>query len=158
MMNISASQFIAFFTVAVPTLAGLFSFWLASIKDGFDQEKAFDLVAYGLTGGVAVNLAVAMGKARALIFDVTAINPFAFLFGFMAVISYVVLKRKWSLYRVADNLAISLTLAAGFWLLMRGFLTGFRPVYLLLAVLLFIAYYFLQKYRPLVIKSGFTIV
>lgn len=143
--------------IAVPVLAGLFSFWSNSKRDGFDPEKVFDLAIFGLAGGGMLSLLILIIISRALLpINLPNLNPYAFVFGFVLTMCFVVLKWKWSIYRVLDNFAVSLTLMIAFWLLTQGQSAGFKPLYLLVAVLLFVIYYLLQRYRLLVIKSGLT--
>lgn len=139
-----------------PALAGLYSFWSSSKKDGFDQEKTFDLIILGFVGGGVISVITGMVLSRAFIINLSEINSSSFLFGFIGTTCLAVLAWRWSLYRVLDNLATALIMSAGFWLLMQNLVTGFRPVYLVSALLLFVVYYLLQKYRLLVLKSGFT--
>ena len=143
--------------IAVPVLAGLFSFWSNSKKDGFDQEKVFDLVVFGFLGGGVLSFLASAIVARALLpINLSNLNPYSFIFGFISTMCFVVLKWKWSVYRVLDNFSVSLTLTVAFWLLTQNQSVEFKPLYVLVAVLLFVVYYLLQRYRLLVIKSGFT--
>lgn len=142
--------------IAITTLTGLYSFWSSCKKDGFDQEKALDLVILGLLGGGAIGVVTGIIISWAVVVNFANINPFSVLFGFVGTVSFVVLKWKWSLYRVLDNLAVALTLLAGFWLLTQNLVGQFKPIYLIASLLLFVIYALLQKYRLLVLKSGFT--
>lgn len=140
--------------IAVPILVGLYSFWATSKKDGFDPEKVFDLVLYGLLGALLLGYttdAVTRGQPS---FKPQNMNLYAGVFGFVGVCLLVALKYKWSLYRVLDNLAVSFVLAIAFWLLTMFVKSHFKISYLLVSAALFIANYALEKYRPGFMKSG----
>lgn len=141
---------------AVPVLVGLFSFWSSAKKDGFDQEKVFDLLIFGLIGGGVVGLATATLEAGTTPSEVSKINLYAFIFGFVFTLCAVVLRWKWSLYRILDNFSMSLILAVAFLLLAQNLKTGLKPLYLLVSLILFTVDYFMRKYRLAVMKSGFT--
>lgn len=156
MVNIS-SMMADLSIIALPLLAGLYSFWISSKKDGFDQEEAFDLVMYAILGGGLLSLVVLTAERRAVIPTLAGLNSLIFLFGFISTVCLVSIRWRWSVYRILDNFAVSFTLSAGFWLVMQTFLfVEFKPGYLLAAILLFIVYWLFQKYRLVVLKSGFT--
>lgn len=145
---------LAILYIAIPVLVGLYSFWATSKKDGFDQEKAFDLVAYGVFGALVMGFAADAVINWKLTVNPASISFYPVFFGFVATCSVVALRHNWSLYRVLDNMASSCVLAAAFWLLTLFIKTQFRISYALVSVALFIANYALQKYKPSFIKSG----
>lgn len=140
--------------IAIPVLVGLYSFWSTSKKDGFDQEKIFDLVLYGLLGALSLGFIIDIVTRGQFLLNIQNLNPYIVIFGFVGVSTLIALKYKWSLYRVLDNLATSFVLATAFWLLAVFVKSQFKLSYLLASVALFISNYALQKYRPSFIKSG----
>lgn len=142
--------------IIVSILAGLYSFWTNSKKDGFDQEKVFDLVIYGFLGGSLISIFSSSLSARSLSLNLSLLDPFSFIFGFVLCFYFTAFRWKWSLFRVLDNLAISCTILTTFLLISYNLILGFKPVYIVLAILLCVVYYLLQKYRLVAIKSGFT--
>ena len=142
--------------VGLPVLAGLYSFWSSCKKDGFDQEKSFDLLIAGfLAGGVFVFAVYYIGT-RQLPMGVADLNIFSFVFGFVGITILLANKWGWSVYRVLDNFASASALVLGFWLVLQSLAGRVRIVYLPIGVALFIVYYLLQKYRLTLLKSGFT--
>jgi len=140
--------------LAIPILVGLYGFWVTSKKDGFDQEKVFDLVLYGLVGALVFGYILEAITRGQFTPNIQTFNPYATVFGFVGVSALVTLKYKWSLYRVLDNLATSFVLATAFWLLTMFFQSQFKISYAIASIALFVANYALQKYRPNFIKSG----
>ncbi|MFA5776275.1 MAG: hypothetical protein WC988_01840 [Patescibacteria group bacterium] len=140
--------------IAIPVLVWLYSFWTSSRKDGFDQEKIFDLVLYGLLGALALGIIVDIVTRGQLSLKPQNLNPYTTASGFVGVCTLVVLKYKWSLYRVLDNLAISFVLAIAFWFLATFVKSQFKISYLLVSLALFISNYALRRCRPGFIKSG----
>jgi|GEM_PF-4012781 hypothetical protein len=140
--------------VALPALIGLYSFWFSSKKDGFNQEKVFDLVLYGLLGGLGVGSLVDVLSRGQLGVDLRNLNPYVTLFGFIATCSLVALSYKWSVYRVLDNLATSCVVVLAFWLVAECVRSQFRLSYLLAAGALLAASYALWRYRPGFLRSG----
>lgn len=140
--------------IVIPVLVGLYSFWATSKKDGFDQEKVFDLVLYGLVGALSLGYTVDAVTRGQFTLNIQSFNPYATVFGFVGVCALVTLKYKWSLYRVLDNLATSFVLATAFWFLTVFIQSNFKPSYALASISLFVANYALQKYRPGFVKSG----
>ena len=142
--------------VVLPILAGLYSFWSACKKDGFDQEKAFDLLIAGFLAGGVLALAVYYIGTRQLPAGITDLNIFSFVFGFVGMTILLANKWGWSVYRVLDNFALASALLLGFWLVLQSLTGRIRVVYLLIGFALFGVYYSLQKYRLTLLKSGFT--
>ena len=140
--------------LAVPILVGLYSFWATSKKDGFDQEKVFDLVLYGLVGALSLGYTIDAVARGQFSFNIKNLNPYAAVFGFIGVCALVSFKYKWSLYRVLDNLATSFVLTTAFWLIAVFIQSNFKPSYAIASVALFLANCAWQKYRPSFIKSG----
>lgn len=143
-------------TIALPVLAGLYSFWSSCKKDGFDQEKAFDLVMAGTFGGVVFGGLAGMGGSRLVHTLPSELNLFAVGFGFAGLCCLAALKWKWSVYRILDNMAMALTLSTGIWLLGQNFVVQIKPIYFVAPIALFAVYGLLQKYRLVTLKSGFT--
>jgi len=142
--------------VGLPVLAGLYSFWSACKKDGFDQEKAFDLLVVGFLAGGTLALAVYYIGSKQLPVEIGGLNIFSFVFGFVWITILLSIKWGWSVYRVLDNLALASSLVLGFWLVLQSFAGRIRIVYLLIGIALFAVYYLFQKYRLTLLKSGFT--
>lgn len=142
--------------VVLPIIAGLYGFWSSCKKDGFDQEKAFDLLVAGFLAGGVLALAVYYISSRQLPLGVADLNVFSFVFGFVGLTILLANRWGWSVYRVLDNLALALALILGFWLALQSLAGRIRIVYLLIGVALFAVYYLLQKYRLTLLKSGFT--
>lgn len=142
--------------VVLPILAGLYSFWSACKKDGFDQEKAFDLLVSGFLMGGMLAFAVYYLSAKQLPVGVGDLNIFSFVFGFVGIIVLLANKWGWSVYRVLDNFALASSLVLGFWLSLQSLAGRIGLLYLPIGVALFIVYYLLQKYRLTLLKSGFT--
>jgi len=140
--------------IAIPTLVWFYSFWSMSKKDGFDQEKVFDMVLYGLFGALSLGFIIEVVTHGRFSLNIQDFNLYAAVFGFVDVCSFVALKYKWSLYRVLDNLATSFVLAAAFWLLTMFAKSQFKSSYVVASVALFVSNFVLQKYRPSFIKSG----
>jgi len=141
-------------SVALPTTVWLYSFWVTSKKDGFDQERALDLVGYGILGGLVLGFIVSAVSRGQFSFSLQDVNPYAAIFGFVSCCSLVALSYRWSLYRVLDNLATSFVLAAAFWLMVMFISNQFKISYAVACVGLFGTNLVLQKYRPSLIKSG----
>lgn len=142
--------------VAVPVLAGLFVFWSNSKKDGFDQEKIYDLLIIGLIGSAILGILPLIILNQSFYPDIIKPNAYSLVFGFMATISLFVLKWRWSLYRVLDNLSVSFVMLLAFLLPSITLRNGLKPLYLLASILLFISYVLLQRNRGTFLKSGFT--
>lgn len=140
--------------ITIPVLVWLYSFWAISKKDGFDQEKVFDLVLYGLLGAFSLGVAVDIVTRGQFFLNPQNLNLYTAAFGFVSVCMLVAFKYKWSIYRVLDNLAISFVLATAFRLLVAFVRSQFRLSYLLVSIALLISNYALQKYRPGFIRSG----
>ncbi len=142
--------------LVIPTFVGVYSFWASAKKDGFDHEKTFDLLVFGFLGAAVMGLGASVIERRTFLIDFIGINPFICLFGFVGITCLVVIRWRWSLYRVLDNLAVASILSAGFWLLIQNIAFGIKPVYVVTLLLLFISYWLFQKYRLLLLKSGFS--
>lgn len=142
--------------VVLPFFVGLYSFWLFCKKDGFDQEKAFDLLIAGFLAGGVVALATYYVAHRQIPAEVANLDIFSFVFGFLGVSIIFINRWGWSVYRVLDNFALALTLSLGFWLVLQGLVGALKLAYLLAGLTLFVVYFALQKYRLVLLKSGFT--
>lgn len=142
----------------LPFLCGLYSFWRACKKDGFEQEKVFDLVVFAIFGGLLLSLISYIGVMGSLkiSFSGFSVNLFAFLLGAVLALIFVTNRWRWSVYRILDNFSVALLLGMAFWFLLISLEVGFRVVYILAAILLFVVNYFLPKYRLETLKSGFT--
>ena len=153
-MDFPITEVTATLTLVLPILAGLYSFWAESRKDGFDQEASFDLVFSGMLFSLFITLIYSVVSTRGFSFAQLNLNPFSLLFGFVLGVSFFALTKGWSVYRVLDELAISMVLGSAFWVLLTNLRVGIKPFYVIAPVLLFVIAYFLTKYRELVAKSG----
>jgi hypothetical protein len=136
--------------ILIPVFVWLYSFWTTSKKDGFDQEKVFDMALYGVLGALFFGVA----SSGQVSLKIQGANPYAVVVGFVGVCAFVALKYKWSLYRVLDNLATSCVTATAFWFLVAFIRYQFKLSYLLVATALLVCNFMLQKYRPGFLKSG----
>lgn len=140
--------------IAIPVLVWLYSFWATSKKDGFDQEKVFDMVLYGLLGALSLGFIIDIVIRGQFSLKPQNLNPYTTIFGFVGVCAFVALKYKWSLYRVLDNLAISCVLAIAFWFLIAFARSQFKCGYAIASAALLVSNYALRRYCPGFIKSG----
>ncbi len=153
-MDFPITEVTAILILVLPTLAGLYSFWAESRKDGFDQEAAFDVVFSGMLFAFFITLLYNVVNIKGFSIAQINLNPFSLLFGFVLGVSFFALTKGWSVYRVLDELAISMVLGAAFWLLAFNLQIGIKPFYVVAPVLLFGVFYLLSKYREIVAKSG----
>ncbi len=142
--------------VVLPVLAGLYSFWSDCRRDGFDQEKALDLLVAGFLVGGVLAFAVFYLGTRQLPLGPHDLNIFSFILGFVGVTILLANKWGWSVYRVLDNLALTSVLVIGSWFVLQSLAGRINIGYLLVGAPLFVFYYLLQKYRLTLLKSGFT--
>lgn len=140
----------------VPAFVVLYSFWVLCKKDGFDSEKSFDLLLVAAFAGLALSFLTRYFTYRQPHFMLTASDIVSVVLGLFLVSTIYAYRLGWSVYRVLDNLALSLTLSAGSFFVMHGLLGGLKPLYLLVSLVLFLVYFITQKYRLVKIKSGFT--
>ncbi len=148
----------------VGVLLALFGFWYEGKKDGFDDEKLFDLYLG------AIFIGIILAKATEFAFHPIKIknfgtvlgfllgpriNEFAFVLVILYVLVYVAKKWKWSIYRVLDILA----LGSSFFIAITslGFVAEIKELKYLFVFPLYILFYSLfSTIRNSRVKSGLT--
>lgn len=150
-----ANQLLLILSYLVPFLSALYIFWQQSRKDGFNEEESFDLIFSGTFFSAFITLVYSFSKYKTLNLFSIIPSPLAIVFGFIAGVCFFALKKSWSIYRVLDEISLSLLFGSGFYVLLLNARIGIKPLYVLAPILIFLVFFLLLKLRQTIAKSGF---
>ena len=161
-LNLSLNTFGIFVLLGFLLLA--YVVWKEGKRDGFTEEKLFDLLLLSLTFAILLSRAIFAfytsrnsGEFFGHILKIwtPGFNPYGALVGFIVPIYILCKSWKWSLYRILDIFSLGASLALSVILLaFVGFQSRFE--FLFAFAFLIILFVLLSKLRIEKIKSGYT--
>lgn len=136
----------------------LYKFWIYSRKDGFDLEKSFDMIFTSAVFGFLLQFGLHAFTLKSV--NVAGLlqkfNFGLFVYSLTLGCLFFCLRFRWSVYRVLDNLSLSLNLSFILWFIYQLLFFGFNLFYFVWVLALSLAHFVLSKYRIVLLKSGFT--
>lgn len=143
-------------------LFSIFVIWYEGRKDGFDEDKFFDLFVISSLSGLFLgriffvfrnNYIFEAGLIHIIKFWTDGIDPVGVFIGVFIPLFIFSRYWKWSIYRLLDIYALSMSL--GFSIVLLGYVGLQRRFEFLVAFALWLLLYaLLSKYRNVKLKSG----
>ena len=100
--------------IAIGVLLATFVIWQEGKKDGFDEEKSFDLLLLSLFFSIVISRLVFSVLQHnfkyTLYFWKGGMDPYAFVIGFLVSIYLLTKLWRWSVFRVLDIFSLAATL------------------------------------------------
>ncbi len=139
----------------------LFVYWHETRRDGFEEERAFDLFIFlsifslifsRIVDGLLSNIPVSALVFHVIYFWRDGYSIWGAIIGSMIPLFFLTKKWKWSIFRISDTLSLSLSIGLAVYLLGSA-VTYNYPKYIVLSFVFFTLYIILSKIR-LKYKSG----
>lgn len=133
-----------------------FIVWVEGRRDGFDDEKAFDLFWLTLILVLLISKTlVTVPQFKKLDLNIFGFSYIGLLIGFCLPIIILTKKWKWSVFRVLDIFSLALSVIISLFYLYYG-VTAQLPNFIIAALIWLAIYFFLSKLRSLKFKSGYV--